>query len=136
MTSTNQTDQILKVDVLGRVHTPRERRERLLDEFEHSALSGVEFARLSGIKYQTLASWLQARRRRRGSYPAANPKVPSTRWIEAVVEPHRNRDDAGVSLVVDLPGGARTQVSNAVQAGLLVAVLAGLARDGKGRAVC
>ncbi len=54
---------ILKADKLGRVKTPAARRERLLDEFERSGLGGQEFASLSGIKYQTFATWVQQRRR-------------------------------------------------------------------------
>jgi hypothetical protein len=32
---------ILKTDALGRVRTPRERREALLEEFEKSGMSGM-----------------------------------------------------------------------------------------------
>ncbi|MEP7359815.1 MAG: hypothetical protein ABI847_21370 [Anaerolineales bacterium] len=38
--------QLLRTDALGRVFIPAERRERLLDEFEHSGASGLKFARL------------------------------------------------------------------------------------------
>ena len=53
---------ILRRDGLGRVKTPRDRREALLDEFEKSGLQGAEFAQMAGIKYQTFASWVQSRR--------------------------------------------------------------------------
>ena len=66
---TNTTEDtgspLLKSDALGRVRTPPERREQLLDEFERSGISGVKFAELTGLKYQTLATWLQQRKRRR-----------------------------------------------------------------------
>ena len=39
---------VMKRDVVGRVVTPAAKREELLDEFERSALSGAEFARLVG----------------------------------------------------------------------------------------
>ena len=59
---------ILRRDGLGRVKTPRDRREALLDEFEKSGLQGAEFARMAGIKYQPFASWVQSRRHERGEY--------------------------------------------------------------------
>jgi DNA-binding transcriptional regulator YiaG len=54
--------KLLKRDVLGRVRTPRAKREEILDEFEGSGVSGAEFAELAGIKYPTLASWIRRRR--------------------------------------------------------------------------
>ena len=56
MTSLTLEDQVLKTDTLGRVKTPVERREALLNEFEGSGMSGVKFAEYIGIKYQTFAS--------------------------------------------------------------------------------
>ena len=55
MQSMAQTDQILKVDVAGRVWTPRARREEVLDEFERSGMAAVKFAAFIGMKYPTLA---------------------------------------------------------------------------------
>ena len=61
MNTTQAGQLVLKTDTLGRVKTPAARRERLLDEFEQSGLSGKEFAELLGLKYQTFATWAQAR---------------------------------------------------------------------------
>ena len=61
--------QVLKTDVLGRVHTPASQREAILDAFEQSGLSGTKFAKQHGINYQTFASWRQKRKRARGEYP-------------------------------------------------------------------
>ena len=55
------TGEILKVDVLGRVTIPREKREELLDTFEASGMSGAQFAQHHGIYMQTFASWIQMR---------------------------------------------------------------------------
>ncbi len=47
MTTTVTTppeEKILKVDCLGRVKTPPEEREALLDLFEHSGLPATQFA--------------------------------------------------------------------------------------------
>ena len=80
-----ETDQVLKVDLAGRVWTPRARREAVLDEFERSGMPAVKFAQFVGVKYQTFASWVQKRRRQRNaSAPAAVPP-PALRWVEAAV---------------------------------------------------
>ncbi len=42
---------LIKTDVLGRMHRTREQRERILDEYERSGLSGAKFAALCGVKY-------------------------------------------------------------------------------------
>ena len=39
---------LLKADALGRVKTPADRREQLVEEFERSGLSGSKFAQISG----------------------------------------------------------------------------------------
>jgi hypothetical protein len=73
MTPTPMTalpDEVLQTDVLGRVRTKRSRREALLNEFERGGASARAFAAMTGIKYQTFASWVQKRRRaRRESIP-------------------------------------------------------------------
>ena len=53
-----ETDQVLKVDVAGRVWTPRARREEVLDEFERSGMAAAKFAVFVGVKYPTFASWV------------------------------------------------------------------------------
>ena len=66
MTNTTLPDEVLKSDAMGRVRTPRVRREALLVEFEKSGVSARKFAALVGVNYQTFASWVQARRKARG----------------------------------------------------------------------
>ena len=63
-------DQNLKQDSRGRVRVSAERREALLDEFERSGLSGVKFAEMVGVKYPTLANWVQKRRKTRAQASA------------------------------------------------------------------
>ena len=81
--STGET--ILKTDARGRVHTPLERRESLLDEFERSGLSGAKFAELAGIKYQTFAAWAARRRKQRSGTPAPAKAPDPVQWLEAVI---------------------------------------------------
>ena len=127
MTNTTLPDEVLKSDALGRVRTPRVRREALLVEFEKSGVSARKFAALVGVNYQTFASWVQARRKARGQEPSAAGPV---RLWEAVVEGggYADREPAGApGLWIELPGGSRLAVASAVQwqrAAELVALLA------------
>lgn len=116
-------EAVLKTDKLGRVQTPAVRREQLLDEFERSGLSGVKFAELTGIKYQTLATWLKKRRRGRGECVRAR-RSKRLRWLEAVVE--QNSGDKS-PMVLELSGGAKVQINDAKQAALAAALLRALA---------
>src|SRR5580692_10428588 len=131
MTDTTQAvEPVIKTDVLGRMKTPAGRRETLLDEFERSGLSGKKFAALTGIKYQTLATWLQKRRRQRGTYEAL--KAPAraadqVRWLEAVVEQVQAGSGKNpLALVLHLPGGARVEIADARQTALAAALLRAL----------
>ena len=130
MTNTTEDSgsQLLKSDALGRVRTPPERREQLLDEFERSGISGIKFAELTGLKYQTLATWLQQRKRRRAA--TTQRKTPAkVRWLEAVVG-QRADHGAGSSLLVRLPGGARLEITCAKQVPLAAALLRALEKAG------
>lgn len=134
MTTTTDTEEILKTDSLGRVKTPAVRREALLDEFERSGLSGAKFAALVGVKYQTFAGWVYRRRRGRdrGSVAAESGAVGGVRWLEAVID--GGARDLGIGpecvLKVELPGGARLEIANRGQAALaaeLLSILGGRA---------
>jgi len=109
---------------------PAERRESLLDEFERSGLSGAKFAELMGLKYPTFADWVQRRRRQRGSgSPSAVKPADQVRWLEAVVEQARSCGGSGPPVVsLQLPGGARVELSQVAQVELLAALLRALAR--------
>ncbi len=120
--------EILKTDKLRRVKTPAARRESLLDEFERSGLSGQEFATLTGIKYQTFATWVQKRRRQKTGAERVKPAGP-VRWLETVVEAAQNSGGEKLAvMVVQLPGGARVEVADEKQAALAAALLRAWAR--------
>jgi hypothetical protein len=126
MTDMIKADEVvLKTDKLGRVQTPAARREQLLDEFERSGLSGTKFSALVGLKYQTLATWRQKRRRKAGGIPRGKGPKP-IRWAEAVVEESLGDKKA---LVLELPGGARMEIKDAGQAALAGALLRTLAKS-------
>ena len=115
---------LLRSDVLGRVTMPRERRERLLDEFDQSGLSGAEFARLAGVKYQTFANWAQRRRRERKQYPKAKKASARSQlqWVEAVLD-KATPGSTGGALLMHLPNGARLEIANADQVALAAVLL-------------
>jgi hypothetical protein len=126
--------QLLKTDALGRVRTPAARRERLLDEYERSGMSGLQFAAFVGIKYQTFATWAQQRRRRRKPTGSSKPAgqadaAKQVRWMEAVLEQAQSPMASATSaLVVHLPGGARAEVGELKQVALVAALVRALAQ--------
>jgi hypothetical protein len=124
-----ETDRILKVDTAGRVWTPREQREAVLDEFERSGLPASKFAAHVGVKYPTFASWVQKRRRRRGEGAACARREPAAlKWVEARVD--EAKAGAAGTLIVHLPGGARFEVGDAAQAALAAQLLRALCGGG------
>ncbi len=122
-------NQVLKQDVAGRVWTPRAQREAALDEFERSGLPGTKFAAQIGVKYQTFVSWCQKRRKERmasgnvGEVPKA--VRPLGGWLEAIAGP-----TAPAALTVQLPGGARIEISDGRQAALAAELLRALRVSG------
>ena len=133
MTHTTLPDEVLKRDALGRVRTPRARREALLVEFEKSGVSAKQFAALLGVNYQTFASWVQAWRKARGPEPSAAGPV---RLWEAVVEgdARTGREPAGApGLWIELPGGSRMSVASPVQLAMAAELVSLLAQRTGGR---
>lgn len=129
MTNTENDPKLLKTDTLGRVFTPPARRRQLLDEFDKSGLSGTKFAALAGIKYQTFASWVQARRQPRGGAdPATPPRRPAAgvRWLEAVIDQAQGSAGGPVALRVQLPGGVLLEIVHAAQVPLAAALVRAL----------
>jgi hypothetical protein len=124
------TSMILKSDSRGRVRTPPERREALLAEFGRSGLSARKFSAMAGVRCQTFATWVQQRRRATGTPARSTPKKElgtpgeleaALRLVEAVKE-----DEVVGSVRVELPGGARVDMSHRDQAGLVAALLRAL----------
>lgn len=121
--------QVLKTDEKGRVRTPAKRREKLLDEFEQSGLSGRKFADLVGVKYQTFAAWAQRRRRDRGGPSSQSPKKSAdpVRWLEAVVtEAQSSRASPTPGLKVHLSDGVWLEIEKLQQVPLAAALLRSL----------
>jgi hypothetical protein len=117
MTPTMGPEQIVKVDRIGRIKTPRERREALLAEFDRSGMSGQQFAKWAGIKYGTFITWVQKRRRK--SVVVATTDKSETkeevRWVEAVMEkataPKPGSTTAAGTMIVHGASGLRLELS-------------------------
>jgi len=119
--------------------TPQQR-EELLRQYERSGLSGPRFAAAAGVKYQTLASWLQ--RESRCSAPRAEQSsavgegqqphaVAPMQWMEAVVEPKTVpsapvQAQAQAMVRVELPGGAVALLSDFRQIALVAELIQAL----------
>ncbi len=119
---------VLKTDTRGRVRTPVERREALLDEFEKSGMSGAKFARLAGVHYATFANWTQRRKKERaGGMPGGGP----VRLLEAMVEEGGCGCGmmAAAGLLVELPGGGRIRVESPLQLRLAAELLGMMAQN-------
>jgi hypothetical protein len=131
MTSaTEEPGEILSGDAQGRVLVSRERRESLLEEYDRSGMSGVKFARYVGIKYSTLAYWLQSRHRHREREKSLMKAGADTEagknngaWIEAVVENGSAPRAPIGGLRIYFAGGAYCQISSATEAALAAELL-------------
>jgi hypothetical protein len=139
----SETGELLKTDVLGRVRVRPEHREKTLDAFEASGMSGQAFALRHGIKVQTFASWMQKRRRQRGDYDdedkrrelrmtdktrvAHSRAKPSPKHclnlIEVCVNPTTDEGTVIPPLEVILPGGAVVRITSERQIRFLKTLL-------------
>ena len=98
-------------DTKGRLRMSKAQRRGILAAFDRSGESVPRFARRTGLKYSTLARWVQHRRAK----PTGRP--PRLRLLEAVVEPAQVTA-AGPALVLLLPGGVRVEVADEKQVAL------------------
>ena len=107
------------VDATGRVRVSKDQRRVILAEFERSGVSAAQFAKLTGLKYSTLAGWLQRYRR-----TPLRRHARQVRLLEAVVG--QESEDKSL-LILELVGGAKVQISDPKQAALAAALLRALA---------
>ncbi len=134
MIATNSTDSTVPdsspavqnvpvtVDSKGRVRVSKEQRQFVLAEFERSGTSAAQFARRIGLKYSTLAGWLQRYRRTK-----PKGRARAMRLLEAVVaEAPDGEQNSALSL--QLADGTRIEINNARQAALAADLLRALAK--------
>jgi len=106
------------------VRVPKARREMLLDEWERSGGSAAQFADYVGIKYSTLANWIQKRRKQAGLKAsllkpgAVDSSQSHGHWVEAIVEKNPEPKAIESSLRIYFTAGAYCQIRNGREAGL------------------
>jgi len=108
-------------DTKGRVRVTKAQRRDILAALARSGESLPRFARRIGLKYSTLARWVQVSR--------AKPvgRKPALRLLEALVE-SAPVAAAGTVLVLQLPGGGRVEVADEKQAALAAMLVRALAK--------
>jgi hypothetical protein len=109
---------VLKRSADGRVRVPAEQREALLVEFKSSGLSGAQFAKVVGMKYQTLMGWMARQRRKQ----ASQVKGGQPAFVEAVVA--RRGDSA--ALRIDFGNGMTMHLEAGNQVHLAAQLIAAL----------
>ena len=108
------------LDSKGRLRVSREQRRAILEKFEQSGVSAAQFAKLTGLKYSTLAGWRQRHRRRQRQGPTRRVQL-----LEAVVT---SAEGASASLVLRLAGGAQMELSDSKQIPLAAALVRALSQ--------
>lgn len=109
-------------DANGRLRLTKAQRRDILAAFGRSGESLPRFARRIGLKYSTLARWVQLSR------PKPPARKPPLRLLEAVVESSQ-AIAAGTLLVLQLPGGVRVEVADEKQAALAATLVRVLAKS-------
>ena len=108
-------------DTQGRLRVTKAQRRDILAAFGRSGESLPRFARRIGLKYSTLARWVQLSR------PKPSGPKPALRLLEAIVT-SSPASAPGTVLVLQLPGGVRVDVADEKQAALAATLLRALAR--------
>ena len=111
---------LVQTDSKGRLRISKEQRKAVLAKFEQSRMSAAKFAAVAGIKYSTLAGWLQRYRR-------AKPRAVSNqmRLVEAVIGSNPSTE-VRPGLVVHLPGSVRVELSSVAEVPLAAALIEAL----------
>jgi len=95
----------------------------MLEEYEKSGMSGAAFAEHVGMKYTTLASWIQKKRER----PPCGQKAPGEKlpvqWVEAVVPASPGAEVCRSGLQIRLVGGSVMEISDSNGAQLAAVIL-------------
>ncbi|MFA6039861.1 MAG: hypothetical protein WC698_06390 [Candidatus Peribacteraceae bacterium] len=123
MTNTQSSSEVLKIDTVGRVRTPKEKREETVAAYRGSGMTGQQFAAYSGVKYSTLMNWVG--KARRAQMPVQEVcKTSELNWVEAMVED--GCSGQGEALSVEIGGTVRMRIVSSRQAALAGEIIRGL----------
>lgn len=114
------SQEILKVDSRGHIQIPPERRQALLEEFDRSGMSGAAFCRHYGLKYNTFAHWIRARRKKQ----ERKEEKGERRFLMIEAKPEAPSNDE--CLRVDLPNGCHLSIHSMKEAELAAALIRSL----------
>lgn len=117
---------VIRSDRCGRLLVRAEQRTAILDAFDSSSLSGMEFCRRHGLSYSTFATWIQ--RRRKESRDDSAPPVPiavsdNPRFAEVCLDQPARMAPTHPPLRLSLPSGATVEISDSTQIPLLAELL-------------
>ena len=117
---------LVQTDARGRFRVSKEQRKAVLAKFEQSGMSAAKFAAATGIKYSTLAGWLQRYRR-----PKPRVAAKGVHWVEAVIGGQPGKESGSeTGVILHLPGSVQLQLSSVAQIPLAVALLESLQNRG------
>jgi transposase-like protein len=124
-TNDASTTDIIKADARGRTRYTEEYKREVLDAFEQSGLSGMQFAKRCGVKYPTFASWVKRRKQAANGHGdgEAGPPVGANPFIIAEIR----EDESASGLSVTFPGGVVARATTREQIVLLVELMRALA---------
>ena len=126
-------ERYLRADTKGRVWTPRDRREQLLDEFEQTGASAAAFARIAGVRYSTFAAWVSRRKKEGGEREKSSGEQSLVHFVEAALPEGSLRGQDEGALEVELPGGGRMKISSLRQVELAAELLRAMEPKGARR---
>ena len=119
MTAMNKA--ILKSDRRGRLRYSAEQKATLVEAYQTSGLSGPRFAEMHGVKYQTLAGWLQKRKKSGKSAGSAGPPHPA--FLSFVPAGLHAVPSSGAAVEILLPGGTKLAINTPGQIPLAAALI-------------
>lgn len=92
------------------MRTPRSKQEAILEEYDRGGMSAAEFSRYVGVKYQTFATWIQKRRKRKASEGLVRRESGAVSWVEAIVGGEKEMTEA--CLILSIGSGVRMEVAS------------------------
>jgi hypothetical protein len=106
----------IKTDQAGRLRLGDAHKAALLDTFESSGLSGIQFAKQHGLRYPTFISWVRKRKE------LSKVKLtPSSAFLE--IDLSRASNSTKNPLMISLGNGVSMELSESSQVSLAVELL-------------
>lgn len=95
----------------------------MLEEYERSRMSVMAFAEEHGIKYTTLASWIQKKKKRAVAGLKSPVQNHPVQWVEAVMATSPLQEEKALPLLVRFGVGAVMEIADQKGAILAAQVL-------------